>query len=146
MTRYLRALTALLMLCALSACSTENREQKVPVPAETAAAFGDVTLPKGAAVLATVTDSGRDTRYRVALRMTDSQLRDFLGQFPAAPRPSDVPKTMTGLAGPSLASAPTPLFLQDKVTTKDHGLVNREVVVDQRGPDEVYVHLSLYTT
>ncbi|WP_418002749.1 hypothetical protein ACNO8X_22255 [Mycobacterium sp. PDNC021] len=146
MTRYLRALTAVLMLCALSACSTENREQKVPVPAEMAAAFGDVTLPQGAAVLATVTDSDRDTRYRVALRMTDSQLHDFLGQFPAAPRPSQIPKTMTALAGPSLASAPTPLFLQDKVTTKDHGLVNREVVVDQRGPDEVYVHLSLYTT
>ncbi|WP_286150244.1 hypothetical protein [Mycobacterium sp. ST-F2] len=114
--------------------------------AETAAAFGDVTLPQGAQVLATDTDSGRDTSYRLALRMTGSQLREFLAQFPAQPRPSEVPKTITVLAGPSLATAPAQLFLQDKVTTKDHKLVNREIVVDERGPDEVYVHLSLYTT
>ena len=57
-----------------------------------------------------------------------------------------MPKTITVLAGPSPATAPTPLFLQDKVTTKDHKVVNREIVVDERGPDEVYVHLSLYTT
>jgi len=147
MRRYLGALTGILILCTLSACSTEvTREQKAPVSAETAAAFGDVTLPPGAQVLATVTDSGRDTRYRVALRLTDGQLRDFLGQFPTEPRPSDIPKAMTGLAGPSLSGAPRPLFLQEKVTTKDHKLVNREVVVDERGPDEVYVHLSLFTT
>ncbi|MGX9671438.1 hypothetical protein [Mycobacterium sp. HM-7] len=147
MRRYLGALTGILILCTLSACSTEvTREQKAPVSAEAAAAFGDVTLPQGAQVLATVTDSGRDTRYRVALRLTDGQLRDFLGQFPTEPRPSDIPKTMTGLAGPSLSGAPRPLFLQEKVTTKDHKLVNREVVVDERGPDEVYVHLSLFTT
>ncbi|OBJ45714.1 hypothetical protein A5630_13065 [Mycolicibacterium mucogenicum] len=144
---YLGALAGFLMMCALSACATEvDREQNAPVSAETAAAFGDVTLPQGAQVLATVTDSGRDTRYRVALRLTDGQLREFLGQFPAPPRPSDIPKTMTGLAGPALSGAPEPLFLQDKVTTKDHKLVNREVVVDERGPDEVYVHLSLFTT
>ena len=50
------------------------------------------------------------------------------------------------LAGPAPATASKPLFLQDKVTTKDHKVVNREIVVDERGPDEVYVHLSLYTT
>jgi hypothetical protein len=147
MRRYLGALTGILIMCGLSACATEmGKEQKAPVSAETAAAFGDVTLPPGAQVLATVTDSGRDTRYRLALRLTDGQLREFLGQFPSAPRPSDIPKTMTGLAGPSLSGAPKPLFLQEKITTKDHQLVNREVVVDERGPDEVYVHLSLFTT
>lgn len=141
------ALAGVLLLCALSACATAvDREQKAPVSAETAAAFGDVTLPSGAQVLATVTDAGRDTRYRVALRLTDGQLREFLGQFPAVPRPSDIPKTMTGLAGPALSGAPEPLLLQDKVTTEDHKVVNREVVVDERGPDEVYVHLALYTT
>ena len=143
--RYLGVLAAVLIMCAFSACSTEKRGGQ-KVSAETAAAFGDVTLPQGAQVLATATDSGRDTRYRLSLRLTDSQLRDFLAQFPAQPGPSEVPKTITVLAGPSPATAPTPLFLQDKVTTKDDKVVNREIVVDERGPDEVYVHLSLYTT
>ncbi|BCJ79631.1 MULTISPECIES: hypothetical protein [unclassified Mycolicibacterium] len=143
--RHLGMLAAVLVMCAFSACSVEKTgEQKVS--AETAAAFGDVTLPQGAQVLATATDAGRDTRYRLSLRLTDSQLREFLGQFPAQPRPSEIPKTITVLAGPSPVTASKPLFLQDKVTTKDHKLVNREVVVDERGPDEVYVHLSLYTT
>jgi hypothetical protein len=147
MMRYLSALAvAVLTLCALSACSTEAKRGGQKVSAETAAEFGEVTLPKGAEVLATDTDSGRDTRYRLALRMTAGQLREFLAQFPAAPRPSEIPKTIPVLAGPSLADAPAPLFLQDKVTTKAQRAVNREVVVDQRGPDEVYVHLSLYTT
>ena len=143
--RYLGVLAAVLIVCAFSACSTEKRGGQ-KVSAETAAAFGDVTLPQGAQVLATDTDSGRDTSYRLALRMTGSQLREFLAQFPAQPRPSEIPKTIGVLAGPSLATAPDPLLLQDKVTTKDHKLVNREIVVDQRASDEVYVHLSLYTT
>ncbi|MHA7662973.1 hypothetical protein [Mycolicibacterium sp. HS_4_1] len=147
MMRYLSALAAaFLMLWVLSACSTEVKSGSQKVSAETAAEFGDVTLPKGVEVLATDTDSGRDTRYRLAMRMTDSQLRDFLAQFPAAPRRSEIPKTITVLAGPSLVDAPEPLFLQDKIATKAHRLVNREVVVDQRGPGEVYVHVSLYTT
>ena len=70
----------------------------------------------------------------------------FLAQFPAQPRQSEIPKTIAVLAGPSLATAPDPLLLQDKVTTKGHKLVNREIVVDHRASDEVYVHLSLYTT
>lgn len=58
----------------------------MPVPAETAAKFGEVTLPQGVQVLGTDTDSGRDTRYRLALQMTDTQLREFLPQFPRHPR------------------------------------------------------------
>ena len=92
--RYLGVLAAVLIVCAFSACSTEKRGGQ-KVSAETAAAFGDVTLPQGAQVLATAADSGRDTRYRLSLRLTDSQLRDFLAQFPAQPRPSEVPKTIT---------------------------------------------------
>lgn len=146
MMRSLRILAAVLMLCAVPACSTEVRRGGQTVSAETAAAFGDVTVPQGVQVLATDTDSGLDTRYRLALRMTDRQLREFLAQFPAQPRQSEIPKTIAVLAGPSLATAPDPLLLQDKVTTKGHKLVNREIVVDHRASDEVYVHLSLYTT
>lgn len=147
MMRYLSALAAaVLMVWVSSACSTEAKRGSQKVSAEAAAEFGDVTLPKGVEVLATDTDSGRDTRYRLALRMTDRQLRDFLVQFPEAPRPSDIPKTIRVLAGPSLVDAPKPLFLQDKITTKADRVVNREVAVDERGPGEVYVHVSLYTT
>lgn len=147
MMRYLSALAAaVVMLGVLSACSAEAKRGSQKVSAETAAEFGDVTLPKGVEVLATDTDSGRDTRYRLALRISDSQLRDFLAQFPAAPGPSEIPKAIPVLAGPSLVDAPKPLFLQDKITTKAHRLVNREVVVDERKPGEVYVHVSLYTT
>ena len=49
--RYLGVLAAVLVVCAFSACSTEKRGGQ-KVSAETAAAFGDVTLPQGAQVLA----------------------------------------------------------------------------------------------
>ncbi|GAS94015.1 uncharacterized protein RMCC_0981 [Mycolicibacterium canariasense] len=116
------------------------------VSAETAAKFGQVTLPPGVEVLGVDTDSGRDTRYRLALRMTGAQLIEFLAQFPWAPRKSDIPKSMQVVAGPPLNSAPAPLYGQDQITTTDHGTVTREVIVDERSPDEVYVHLSLFTT
>lgn len=116
------------------------------VSAETAAKFGEVTLPQGVEVLGADTDSGRDTRYRSALRMTDAQLREFLARFPWEPAKSDIPNSMQVVAGPPLSSAPAPLYGQDQITTSDHGTVTREVVVDQRAPDEVYVHLSLFTT
>lgn len=138
----------LLMLCG---CSTpdaprDGGDQNMPVPAQTAAEFGDVTLPPGVEVLGTDTDSGRDTRYRLALRMTDTALRDFLGQFSETPRPSDIPKSTPVIAGPALSSAPDPRYAQDQVATATHGTVTREIIVDERAPDEVYVHLSLYTT
>lgn len=138
----------LLMLCA---CSTpdaprDEGDQKMPVSAETAAGFGDVTLPPGVEVLGTDADSGRDTRYRLALRMTDAQLDAFLGQFSETPRPSDIPESTPVIAGPELSSAPDPRYAQDRVDTAAHGMVTREIIVDERAPDEVYVHLSLYTT
>lgn len=141
----------LMMLGALSACATHDAirdggDQKMPVPAETAAKFGEVTLPQGVQVLGTDTDSGRDTRYRLALRMTDAQLREFLTQFPETPEKSEIPKSTPVIAGPALSSAPDPLYAQDQIVTTDHGTVTREIIVDQRAPDEVYVHLSLYTT
>lgn len=117
----------------------------MPVSAQTAADFGDVALPPGVQVLGTDTDSGRDTRYRLALRMTDAQLGDLLAQFSAAPRPSEIPKSTPVIAGPELSTAPDPRYAQDQVDTAAHGTVTREIIVDERAPDEVYVHLSLYT-
>src|SRR5687768_11151881 len=105
---------ALLVLCA---CSTpdaprDGGDQTMPVSAQTAADFGDVALPPGVRVLGTDTDSGRDTRYRLALRMTDSQLGDLLAQFSAAPRPSEIPKSTPVIAGPELSTAPDPRYAQ----------------------------------
>jgi hypothetical protein len=138
----------LLMLCACSTTEAprDGGDKAMPVSAQTAAEFGDVTLPPGVQVLGTDTDSGRDTRYRLALRMTDAQLAEFLAQFSAAPRPSDIPKSTPVIAGPGLNSAPDPRYAQDRVDTAAHGTVTREIIVDERAPDEVYVHLSLYTT
>jgi hypothetical protein len=142
---------AVLLLVVLPACSSHQAarnegEQTMSVSPEAAANFGHVILPHGVQVLGADTDSGRDTRYRLALRMTDAQLREFLAQFPWAPSKSDIPKSMQVIAGPPLSSAPAPLYGQDQITTSDHGTVTREVVVDQRAPDEVYVHLSVFTT
>jgi hypothetical protein len=144
-------LAVLRLLGVLSACSThepvrDEGGQNMPVSAETAAKFGEVTLPQGVQVLGTDTDSGRDTRYRLALRMTDAQLDEFLTQFPWTPEKSDIPKSTSVIAGPELGSAPDPRYGQDQIVTTDHGAVTRELIVDQRAPDEVYVHLSLYTT
>lgn len=138
----------LLMLCACSKPETprDGGDQNMPVSAQTAAQFGDVTLPPDVQVLGTDTDSGRDTRYRLALRMTEAQLGEFLAQFSEAPRPSDIPKSTKVIAGPELSTAPDPRYAQDQVDTAAHGTVTREIIVDERAPDEVYVHLSLYTT
>jgi hypothetical protein len=138
----------LLMLCACSTTDAPRDEgdQNMPVSAQTAAEFGDVTLPPAVEVLGTDTDSGRDTRYRLALRMTDAQLGGFLGQFSETPRPSDIPKSTPVIAGPELSAAPDPRYAQDQVVTAEHGTVTREIIIVERTPDEVYVHLSLYTT
>jgi hypothetical protein len=147
----MRLILALSLLAVLAACSSpetarDGGAQTMSVSAETAAKFGEVTLPQGVEVLGADTDSGRDTRYRSALRMTDAQLREFLARFPWEPAKSDIPNSMQVVAGPPLSSAPAPLYGQDQITTSDHGTVTREVVVDQHAPDEVYVHLSLFTT
>ena len=149
--RIARYLTVLLLLCALPGCTTgddarDEGGQGMPVSAETAAQFGDVTLPAGVQVLDTDTDSGRDTRYRLALKMDEAQLSQFLSQFPEPPRPSDIPKSTSVLAGPELGSAPAPRYVQDRVATAAHGTVTREIIVDERAPDEIFVHLSMYTT
>lgn len=148
LVRYL--VVVLLMSCAASACATHDARdggaQKSAVSAETAAKFGEVTLPQGIQVLGTDADSGRGTRYRLALRMNDAQLEELLNQFPETPQPSDIPKSTQVIAGPPLSSAPAALYTQDQVITEDHGTVTRELIIDRRAPTEVYVHLSLYTT
>jgi hypothetical protein len=116
------------------------------VSAQTAADFGAVRLPQGVDVLGVKHDSGRDMRYRLALRMNDAQLTELLGQFREQPRRSDIPKSTPVIAGPALSSAPDPRYLQDQIGTAEHGQVTREVVVDERSPSEIYVHLAFYTT
>lgn len=142
----------LLAAVLIAACTTpgdptpEDRGQGMQASAATAAEFGDVVLPPAVEVLGVDTDSGRDTRYRLALRMTAAELPKLLSQFAQQPKASKIPRTTRVIAGPELADAPNPMFAQDRVTTKAGKSVTREVIVDERSPDEVYVHLSMYTT
>ncbi len=142
------ALWLLAMVLLFSACSTSpgGRSPSGPVSAETAAGFGDVVIPPGVEVLGTDSDSGIDTRYRLALRMNAAQLREFLSQFEQQPRSSEIARTTAVLVGPQLSGAPDPRYAQDRVTTKAGPTVYRDVIVDERSPDEVYVHLSIFTT
>lgn len=149
------ALASWLLAAALlfTACSTTSGDATagdggngMPSSAEAAAEFGDVVLPPGVEVLGVDVDSGRDTRHRLALRTNAAQLPELLSQFTRQPQVSEIPRTTEVIAGPELSGAPNPLYAQDRITTKGGRTVNREVIVDERSPDEVYVHLSLYTT
>jgi hypothetical protein len=140
-------------LCLLAAillfttgCGPGASSRGTQVSADTAAQFGDVTVPPGVEVLAVDSDSGIDTRYRLALRTTAAHLPALVSQFTAQPQPSQIPRTTPVIAGPELSTAPDPLYAQDRVTTKAGRIVSREIVVDERSPDEVYVHLAMYTT
>ncbi|MEV0671418.1 hypothetical protein [Mycobacterium sp. NPDC050441] len=128
------------------ASPTGDRSPVGQVSAATAAEFGDVALPAGSEVLGADSDSGIDTRYRLALRMTAAQLRELLSQFKEQPRASEIPRTTPVIAGPQLSDAPNPLYAQDRVTTTAGRTVYRDIIVDERSPDEVYVHLSMFTT
>lgn len=135
-----------------TACSTPDatspgdRSSGGQVSAATASEFGDVTLPGGAEVLGADSDSGIDTRYRLALRMNTAQLRELLSQFKEQPQASEIPRATPVIAGPPLSDAPNPLYAQDRITTKAGRTVYRDIIVDERSPDEVYVHLAMFTT
>ena len=139
-------LTVTLIFTACATPDTATPRDDGQVSAATAAGFGDVTLPAGVDVLGVDSDSGIDTRYRLALRMNAAQLRELLSQFEAQPQPSELPRTTPVIAGPELSTAPNPLYAQDRVTTKAGRTVYRDVIVDERSPDEVYVHLAIFTT
>lgn len=138
--------TVMLLFTACSTPEATTPRDGGQVSAATAAEFGDVALPAGADVLGVDSDSGIDTRYRLALRMNAVQLRELLSQFEEQPRVSEIPRTTPVIAGPPLSDAPHPRYAQDRVTTKAGRTVYRDVIVDERSADEVYVHLAMFTT
>lgn len=141
---------ALALVCAgVTACTGSNDErQTMPVSADEAAQFGEVSLPAGAEVLGTSTDGAIDTRYELALRVNTAQLDELLAKsgFTTEVAPSAYGKERRVIAGPPMSSATDLRYAQDRVDTTDHGTVTREVFEDHRSPDEIYVHLFMFTT
>ncbi len=143
------AVAALLMACVLSACSPVEdarveRAESTGSAIEAIQTFGQFGLPLWPEILDFESDSGADIRYRMAMRLDDGQLEEFLSQFALGPQPSDIPRSMPVLAGPSLDSAPDPLYLENGIDSTDGAFV-REIIIDQRAPNEAYVHISVYT-
>jgi hypothetical protein len=120
----------------------------MPVSADEAAEFGEMTLPAGAEVLGTSTDGAIDTRYELALRVNAAQLDELLAKsrFTTVVAPSDYGRERTVVVGPPMASATDLRYAQDRVDTADHATVTREVFEDHRSADEIYVHLFMFTT
>jgi hypothetical protein len=122
--------------------------QTLPISADEAAQFGELTLPEGVEVLGTSSDGAIDTRYELSLRVDEKQLAALLkgSRFTAAVAPSNYGRERTVVAGPPMSSATDLRYGQDRVVTADHGIVTRDVFEDHRSPGEIYVHLSLFTT
>ncbi|PBD10492.1 hypothetical protein BI295_25245 [Mycobacterium avium subsp. hominissuis] len=126
------SLAALLTACALAACSPVNEPRTEPAqpdisPIEAIQTLGQMGLPVWPEILDAESDAGADTRYRLTMRLDDGQLEEFLSQFPIAPQPSEIPRTMSVIAGPALQSAPDPLFLQNGIGSQDGAYV-REII------------------
>lgn len=152
------SLAALLIACMLTACSPAEGTRVEPAESTRSAieaiqalgaveaiqTFGQFGLPVWPEILGVDSDSGADIRYRMAMRVDDEQLEEFLSQFPLGPQPSDIPRSMPVIAGPALDSAPDPLYLQN-TTDSTAGVFVREIIVDKRAPNETYVHISVYT-
>lgn len=143
------SLAALLAVCALAACSpvserwAESAQSKI-TPIEAVQTLGQIRLPLWPEILDAESDAGADTRYRVAMRLDDGQLEEFLSQFLLGPQPSDIPRSMSVIAGPALESAPELLFMQTGIDSPGGGYL-REIIVDKRAPGEAYVHIAVYT-
>ena len=143
------AVAAALTAFAITACTPVADTETVPAePAvsviEAIQDLGQVGLPMWPEILDAESDSGADTRYRLVMRLDAEQLEEFLSQFPVGPAPSSIPRSMAVIAGPALDSAPNPLYLQTAIGSSD-GTYIREIVVDERAPDAVYVHVSVFT-
>lgn len=143
--------TAPLVLGSAMACSAVDDANRVPAstatpvsPIEAVQTFGQVSLPAVPEIIGIDTDSGADTRYRLAMRLDEAQYDDFLSQFPVPPAPSDIPRSTPVIAGPAMDSARSPLYLQSAVESPEGPFV-REIIVDERAPDEIYVHIAVYT-
>jgi hypothetical protein len=143
-------IAALTLICAgATACSDSiDERQQTPVPADEAAGFGEVMLPAGAKVLGTSTDGAIDTRYELALRVDTAQLAELLAKsrFTTPVTPSDYGRERNVVAGPPMSTATDLRYAQDRVDTADYGPVTREIFEDHRSPDEIYVHLFMFTT
>lgn len=141
-------MVALVVMCAMSGCSAPDgrtSESGEPMsPIEAVQSLGQLGLPALPEFVGFDSDSGADTRYQIVMRLDDDQLDEFLSQFPIAPEPSDIPKSMSVIAGPALDAAPNPLYLQNAISSPEGSYV-REVIVDQRAPNETYVHIAVYT-
>ena len=149
MNRVVILLLAVLTAICATACTGSNDERHaMPVSADEAAQFGGVSLPAGAEVLGTSTDGTIDTRYELALRVNAAQLDELLAnsRFTAPVAPSDYGKERKVVGGPPLSSATDLRYAQDRVDTVDHPNVTRELFEDHRSPDEIYVHLFMFTT
>ena len=144
-----QAALALLMACVLTACSPVEGTRADPAEPtvsvlEAIQTSGEFGLPVWPEILGVESDSGADIRYRMAMRLDDGQLEEFLSQFLLGPQPSDMPKSMSLIAGPALESAPDPQYLQNGIDSTNGAFV-REIIIDKRAPDETYVHISVYT-
>ena len=139
---------ALTVMCATACTGSSDGRHAMPASAAEAARFGGVSLPEGAEVLGTSTDGAIDTRYELALRVTAGQLDELLAQsrFTAPVTSSDYGKERKVVGGPPMSSAPDLRYAQDRIDTVDHENVTRELFEDHRSPDEIYVHLFMFTT
>jgi hypothetical protein len=141
---------ALALGCLFVAACTggDDKARAAPVSGEEAAEFGAMTLPAGAEVLGASTDGSIDTRYVLALRVNAAQLNELMAasRFTTAVLPTDYGRDRTVVAGPPLSGASDLRYAQDRVDTADNGTVTREVFEDHRSPNEIYVHLFMFTT
>lgn len=143
-----RVLLVLVVLCATACMGNVDGRQPTPVSADEAARFGGVTLPAGAEVLGTSTDGAIDTRHELALRVNNAQLQELLtkSHFTAPVTPSDYGRQRQVVGGPPMSNATDLRYAQDTVDASDHEKVTRELFEDHRSPDEIYVHLFMFTT
>jgi cell division protein FtsN len=77
-----------------------------------------------------------------------AQLHELLAKsgFTAPVTSSDYGKDRAVVGGPPMSSATDLRYAQDRVDTVDHQGVVRELFEDHRSPDEIYVHLFMFTT
>ncbi|WP_078311656.1 MULTISPECIES: hypothetical protein [unclassified Mycobacterium] len=141
----MRAWVGLAVCALLAGCSLDFGPTDVEVPVEEAEAFGRIDIPAGLQVLKVRMDHGIDTRYRVALRVSERDVATILRKstFTAPFRPVNNPSSMTVIAGPPLSTATNVKEAQDHV---EKPWVYRDIVQDIRSPDEVYLHISLFNT
>lgn len=141
----MRVLTGLVLCTLLAGCSLDFGPTDVEVPVEEAEAFGKVDIPDGVDVLKVRMDHGIDTRYEVALRVTERDVETILrnSRFSAPFLMVKDPSTMTFIAGLPMSSATNVAQARDHI---EKPWVYRDIVQDIRSPDEVYLHIVLFNT